>query len=138
MLQKVRREGEERDAQQKASEAGLGYFNLTTNPVQVEALKLISEEKARRFRIAPFQLKGKNLAIAVADPTNAQVKKVFKDFENEGYLIKIFVSSPSSLEQVWVNYKFIPKKTESITGKVAIEKGRFSELYKRLTDLDKI
>lgn len=139
LLKKIHRESEEREAQRKASAAGLDYFAVGASPVQVEALRLIEEDEARRLRVAPFQLiKGKDLAVAVFDPAAPSVKEIFKKWEGEGYRLKIFVGSLSSLEQIWANYKFIAKKHEMATGKVAIEVGRFQELFKTLTDLKNI
>lgn len=135
---KIRREAEEKDAQAKSGQAGIGYLNLTTAPVQVDALKLIPEEEARRLLVAPFQLKQKNLALAVTDPAAKGVVKLLKKLGEEGYIIKVFVVTQSSLNHVWSFYKFVPKETEEITGKVTISEKRFDELFQKLTGLDKI
>ncbi len=138
LLPKFRRESEEREAQRKASVLGLDYFSAAGKPVQVDALKLLDEKEARQFRVAPFQLRAKNAAVAVFDLEDSKVKKLLKDWETQGYRIKVFIASLSSLEQVWANYKFVSKKTEAITGKVSIERDRFDKLYKKLTDLKKV
>ncbi|MEK9186466.1 MAG: hypothetical protein AAB885_02655, partial [Patescibacteria group bacterium] len=132
LLQKMKRESEEREAMRKASVSGLTYFDATKTPVQAESLKLVDEKKARRIQVAPFQLKAKNLAIAVFNPSEKSTKEFLKALEGEGYQLKIYIASLSSLEQVWQNFKFVSKPSGAITGKVTIEKERFGELYKKL------
>ncbi len=135
---RIRREAEEKDAQRRAEKAGLNYLNLTTAPVQVDALKLVNEEEARRLKVAPFQFKEKTLALAAAEPDAAGIQKLVKKLSGEGITAKLFVVSTGSLLHVWTFYKFLPPPTEEITGKVSIEEKRMDELFKKLTDLGKI
>ncbi|MEK7191934.1 MAG: GspE/PulE family protein [Patescibacteria group bacterium] len=137
-LLKIRREAEERDAQTKAQKAGLNYLNLATAPIQVEALKLVAEERARRLRVAPFQLKGKELALAVLDPGAAGVKELVQELASKSLAAKIFIVSASSLTYAWTYYKYVVAVAEEITGKVNIEEQRFQSLYKSLVDLEKV
>ena len=135
---KIRREAEERDAQTKAQKAGLNYLNLATAPIQVEALKLVAEERARRLRVAPFQLKGKELALAVLDPGATGVKELVQELASKSLAAKIFTVSASSLAYAWTYYKYVVAVAEEITGKVNIEEQRFQSLYKSLVDLEKV
>src|SRR3989344_3076948 len=105
-LLKIRREAEEKEAQGKADKAGLSYLNLTTAPVQVDALKLVNEEEARRLMVAPLQFKEKNVALAVTDPESAGAKKLVKKIIEQGMSVKLFVVSAGSLNHIWTFYKF--------------------------------
>lgn len=137
-LLKIRREAEERDAQNRASSVGLPYLNLATAPVQIDALKIVKEEEARRLLVAPFQLKEGEVALAVFDPKAAGVADLLKRLEDAGRKAKLFLASASGLNHVWSFYKFLPPETDEITGKVAIEASRVAELKQKLTDLEKI
>lgn len=137
-LLKIRREAEERDAERRAQKAGLNYLNLTQTPIQIEALKLVKEEEARRARLAPFQFKQKETALAVLEPQNPNVQAIVKKLEGDGLHVKLFIVSAGSLEHIWSFYKFLPPPTEEITGKVSIAADRLAELFKKLTDLEKI
>ncbi len=137
-LLKIRREAEEQDAQRKASQAGLAYLNLTTAPIQIDALKAIKEEDARRLLVAPFQIKENEMALAAYDPQSTPVAVLVKNFEAGGRKVKLFQVSMSGLAHIWDFYKFIPPPSDEITGKVAIEESRVIELKKQLTDLEKI
>lgn len=137
-LLKIRREAEEREAERRAQKAGLNYLNLTKTPVQIESLKLVKEEEARRARLAPFQFKEKEVALAVWDPQSPDVQVVVKKLESGGSRVKLFIVSAQSLEHIWGFYKFLPPPAEEITGKVSISADRIKELFKKLTDLEKI
>ena len=136
MLGKIQREGEEREARRKAEELGLLYLDVKTTPVQLEAFKIISEEKARQFKVAPFQFKAKTVALASADPSLAE--PLVKELTGQGWKINLFVISQSALKSLWANYKSLPKKSAQITGKVSIEQEKFDELFKKLTSLEAV
>lgn len=137
LLLKIKREGEEREAQQKASKFGMNYLDITATPVQIDAFSLVPEEKARQIKVAPFQLKEKSLALAVFNPENKETKELIQNLKSQRFSLNLFIASQSSLEQLWKNYKFAAKKTAQISGKVQIEKSRFQELYKKLTTIEK-
>ncbi|MEK7654065.1 MAG: GspE/PulE family protein [Patescibacteria group bacterium] len=137
-LVRIRREAEEKDAQDRASRAGLTYLNLVTAPIQIDALKILKEEEARRLLVAPFQSKEKEVAVAVYDPKRSGVPDFLKKLEAEGRHVKIFLVSASALEHVWSYYKFLVSASDDITGKIDIQESRIKELSTRLTDLEKI
>lgn len=137
-LAKIRREAEERDVEKKAIAAGLPYLNLSTAPIQIDSLKLLTEEEARRYLVAPFQVKSKDVALAVVDPQSNGAKRVMKKLQELGYVTKLFVVSKSALNHAWSFYKYIPPPTEEITGKVTIAEKRMAELTAKLTDLEKV
>ncbi len=137
-LLKIRREAEERDAQNRASQIGIPYLNLATAPVQIDALKIIKEDEARRLLAAPFQFKEKEMALAAYDPKSSGVAALVKKFETGGRQVKLFTASLSGLAHVWSFYKFLAATSDEITGKVAIEADRILELKQKLTDVEKV
>ncbi len=137
-LAKIRRGAEEKAAEKTAQQTKLSYLNLSTSPVQVDALKIVSEKEARRLQVAPFQLKAKELALAVTDPTSSAVSDLVKKLQADTYQVKLFVVSASSLAYAWSYYKYVGEAAESITGKINIEEKRFNELTAELTDLQKV
>jgi len=137
-LTKLRKEAEEREAQRKAEKAGLTYINLTTAPVQVDALKLVSEEKARALKLAPFQFKHPDVAFAIYNPEDSATKKLIKKLEEQGLKIKLFVVSLSGLEHIFSFYKFVPKEVPPITGKIIIDKEKFEKYKRELISIEKI
>jgi type IV pilus assembly protein PilB len=139
-LAKLRREAEEREAQRKAEKAGLTYVNPITASfgVQIEALKLIPEEKARSLKVAPCQFKKPDLALVIYNPDDPAIKQLIKDFENQGLKVKVFVVSLPGLEYIFDFYKFVIKELPSITGKIIIDKNKFEKYKIELVDLEKV
>ena len=134
-LLKIRHLAEEREAQRKAERVRLNYLDVSTAPVKVDVLRLIPEERARRVRVAAFELKKPQLALAVYDPENPETQKIIKEFEAQSFEVKIFVSSLRGLEHIWSFYKFVLPEKPPITSRVNIEKERVIRLTQELTSL---
>jgi type II secretory ATPase GspE/PulE/Tfp pilus assembly ATPase PilB-like protein len=141
-LEKLHREGEERAAERLAQKLGRAYADLSKTPIELEAVKILSEDQARDGKAATIQLEAakgaSKIALAVANPELPATKKIVDELKAKNYEIKIFVVSPSSLAAAWRFYRFIKPESEVITGKVVIAKDRLSELAQRLTNLDAI
>ena len=133
ILSKARREGEERDAQRRATKSGLKYIELATMPVEVDALDLIPETQAKTARVAVIEYKNKNAVLAVSNPDESAVKTITKELETKGLKVKIVVVSLTGLQHAWEFYKFVVPKTAPITGRIDIDKDRIEALEKKLT-----
>ncbi len=137
-LVQLRREAEERDAQRKASKTGYPYTNLTTTPINTEALALIPQEIAQKAEIAAIEIKEKNVAVAALDPKSSSAQEVIQKLKADGYQPSIFVVSLSGLHHIWSFYKFVAGKTAKITGRITIEEQKLATLKKTLTSLENI
>ncbi len=137
-LARIREAGEERDAEQRATAAHMPYVNLGSSPVQVEALKLVPEERAKSLRIATFEFKKPHLAVAAYDPNAAGVAALLKEFKDQGFDVRVFMASARGLAHVWSYYQFVPKSTGKITGRVNIEKSEIERLTPLLTSLPNV
>jgi len=136
---KTQREAEERDAKRLAEKNNLPYADLSTAPISIEALNLITEESAKKNKIAVIEaVKGK-AAIIVCDPNIEGTKQVIKEIESMGYEPSIFIVSLYGLNRVLGFYKFISQKQGKISGKIEISgnKNILNEEIK-LDSLDKI
>jgi len=134
-LADLRREGEERFAKKVAGEAGLPYVDLRKEPVSLEALKLIPEEKAKKASVATIEINVNLVALVVVDPNSSETREIVSDLEKNRYKVKIFVSSLSGLKQAWKFYEFVPEEGEEITGKVGIDEKRFEGFIERWSGL---
>ncbi|MDP3901710.1 MAG: GspE/PulE family protein [bacterium] len=137
-LAKARKEAEERDAQRRAEKLGLDYISLLGLAVQIDALKTISEEEARRLKVAPFLSQNRSLDIAVFSTEDKNVQELFKRLEKQNWRLKIFIASESTLNHIWGFYKYVVTKRPEIVGRIEIEKEFFEKEYSKLTDLKKI
>ncbi len=134
----LRREGEERAAQQLAEKLGYPYADLGKMPVALDAIKVISENEARDAKIAGIEIRGRQLALVAVNPELPATKKIIDDLTKKRYEVKVFIVSPSGLASAWHFYKFIKPITENITGKVNIAKTRLADLMMRLTNIEAI
>ena len=138
ILTKAREAGEEREAERRAKELGLPYVNLTTSPLEVEALALVPEARARALQIAVFEANESRAALAVLEPKNPEVQKLVGELEGQNRKIVVCLASPRGLRHAWESYRFTVKPTKEITGRVEIEKERVQELRTKLVGLPQI
>jgi len=111
---------EEDVAQIVASREGLEYVDLTPVPINMDALRVVTESEAREAKIAPFSLVGKRLKIAVLSPLYEKTKLVVDIITSKGFEVILSVASPISLEKVWSRYSDLSFSTETKAGALDI------------------
>lgn len=136
MLEKTRRESEERDAERRALEAGVSYINLGTQPIETDALELFSEAKARELKVATIEKKGDLVVFVALDPKSDSAKAAIKELEEKGLKLKTFGVSQVSLDRAWDFYKFVSVKTAAISGRIDVDKERMEGLMQKLVNLE--
>jgi len=122
------------------SKYNVPYIDLTKVVIENEALKAIPEEEAREIEIAPFNISGKKLLIAVHAPARQEVLAMKKSLEQKGYNVLIFMASKKSLEKVWERYQEISQAEKLKAGSLSISGEtllKTSENIKRLDDIKK-
>ncbi|MFO0702392.1 MAG: GspE/PulE family protein [Candidatus Andersenbacteria bacterium] len=90
---------EESQAQIGAKGVGLPYINLFGFPVELGALKVVTEQEAQRAQLAPFLLSDKQLRLATIDPKNAQQKALLEQLK-KGLRRQVYFVSPSSFGHI--------------------------------------
>ncbi len=134
-LKKIEREAEERDAKRIAESSGRPYINLKGAPVQIDALSLVEEEAARKGELAVLVKKKNTVAVVLADPTNAEAKKIINKFEADGLKPEVMVGSRAGLKEVWQSYAFVKKELDEISGSVNIDGKRLQALQPKLVSI---
>ncbi len=112
----------ERVTQAKARKLGLPYIHLVGFPISPEAIKLISEEEARRLRAVCFFYDGKSIRVGTVEPTEEVIDKLeelAKEYHAEG---KLYLISETSLNSALYYYRSLPKIREVIRGVKISEK----------------
>lgn len=136
ILDKARKEAEERDAERRALAAGVLYIDLSIQPIEIDALELIPEERARELKVAAIEKKGDKVVFVAFDPASAGTKAMIKELELKGDKLKVFGVSQISLSRAWDFYKYVSKKTGSITGRIDVDKERVAGLMAKLVNLE--
>lgn len=115
-LDELRKKEEEDLAKILSSKYGVGYTDLTINPVNTDALKLIPEKKARENSMAVFGILDKKIKVAVISPNNADSQNAIKELKKAGYETEVFMVSNQSIKKAWDRYKDISYSTETERG----------------------
>jgi type II secretory ATPase GspE/PulE/Tfp pilus assembly ATPase PilB-like protein len=134
----LRREGEERAAEQLAKKLGYPYADLGKMPVSLDAVKVIPENDARGAKVAGIEIRGQQLALVAVNPNLPAARSIIAGLKEKKYDVKVFIVSPSGLASAWHFYKFVKPVTENITGKVSIAKKRLVDLMTRLTNIEAV
>jgi type II secretory ATPase GspE/PulE/Tfp pilus assembly ATPase PilB-like protein len=128
----------------KARKLGVSYINVSQTPINPDLLKLLEPEAAIKAMIMPFFSVGKRLRVAVADPANAETKKIIASLKAQKYLININLASIDGLKDAFKLYESdqykMKKKVETEYAEKDVkeyeaELVKLSELGKKLEDV---
>ncbi len=103
------------------------YINLLTTTIENEALRFITEPEARQLEVAPFQIVGKKLNIAVRSPIHEGLDVFLEKIKSEGFDPIVYMASEASLEKAWSRYKELSFASESRTGGLDISNDTLAE-----------
>lgn len=115
-LQDLRAKEEEELAQILSHKYGIGYQDLTRISINTDALRLVPENVARDAEVAPFDVVGKKLSVAVRSPQHPKLPAVRAMLEEHNYVIELFMVSRASLEHAWERYKDLSFAIETKEG----------------------
>lgn len=137
-LQLLRRKEEEDSVEMLSQKYGIPYADLSKFPVEIDALKLIPEEGARRGGLSVFQKTGKRLNIAVRNPQKEETRAFLKRLEEEGYTYDLYLVSGSGLEYAYKFYRKVPAAHKSESGSIQISEERLADFEKEITDFAEV
>lgn len=108
-IKSMREKSEEEQASALAQVLGLLYVDLNLFPVSNEDLRALSEEDSKKYRMAVFKKKGREVYLGMCDPTNDAVVARTEELKKEnGWEIHGYVISQKSLEKIHSRYKDVP------------------------------
>ena len=135
-LDTLRLKEEEELAKILASKYGLAYTDLSIVSIDVEALRVIPEEDARKAMIAPFHLVGKKISVAVHSPKNEQSMFAISEIEQKGYHVVVYMTSMASLNIAWSRYKEISQARAEKSGIIEISNSDISYFLEQQKSVD--
>ncbi len=132
------REAEEEDVVSMLAEQkyGLTYVNLLSQPIDNDAIRLLTEEQARTFDVGPYKLIDKKLYLAVRSPNANGAIEAKKFLEGSGYEVVMVMASEKSIEKVWSHYTDLSYATRSRAGGLDISPDVLLELSKTVKTID--
>lgn len=137
-LDLLRRKDEEESVAALAKKYGMPYADISRFPIEIDAIKIIPEQKAKTAELAVFQISGKALKVAVRNPEKEETKSAIADLKQAGYTSQLFLASMFSLKHAWEFYQKVPKEHGLEASAIQIAEGKVQDLQKEITSLEEI
>lgn len=128
----LRKREEEDLAQVLSSKYGVPYLDLTTVPINIDALRVVGELEARESQLAVFNDINKVLSIGVFSPNNPKTLETLNRLKEEGYEVELFMVSHLGLNKVWERYKDLSYSFETKSGALDISNEQITEFLSKV------
>ena len=137
-LEFLRKREEEELAQVLSAKYGVEYVDLSLVAINVDALRVITEEEARATEAAAFGRIGKKLSVAVRAPENPKVKALVAKLTDLGYDVTLYMCSQESLARAYLRYADLSYATESKAGVFELSPEELEQLVAKVGNLQDI
>lgn len=131
----LRRKEEENLASYMSAKYGIEYLDLSTHPINIDALRVIREADAQEAEMAVFDITNKDIDIAVLSPENPKTKEAVAELENKGYKPTLYMVSHASLNKVYSRYKDLSYSFETTSGALDISNEEILNVIKKVRSL---
>lgn len=116
----------------------LQYLDLSRMTIDIDALKIIPEEEARKGKLAIFQKIGQKIQVAVESPNPEETQRTIRLLEEKGYKVTVSMVSEESLSRAWKRYGEIADYEETLVGVIDVSPEKLANFLKQaptITDL---
>jgi len=137
-LREIRDEEEEELARNLAVKYSLPYIDLSVTPLNIDALRTVKEEVARKANVAPFNIIDKKVSLAIFSPNDAATIEIIDDLKKRGYLPNLFMVSHDSLEKIWVRYKDLSYSFETKSGALDISNDEILKITETIHTIEDV
>lgn len=137
-VEDLKKREEEELAKILAPKYGVGYLDLTVQPINIDALRILKEEEAHDGELAVFNEIDKKIDVAVLSPNKPKTQAIIEELKNKGYIPSVFMVSHQSLKKVWDMYKEMSYSFETRSGALDISNEEIVDLLKKATSLKDI
>lgn len=131
-LSDLHKEEEEHLTEIMAKKYNLPYLDLSVTPINIDALRFVSELEAKQSQIATFNSIDKNVDVGILSPNNADTVKVIEKIKGNGYNVRIFMVSHASLNKVWDRYKDLSYSFETKSGALDISNEQITDFLREV------
>lgn len=137
-LDEIRSREEEDLANILAERYKLPYINLSKIPIDLDAMKIIPEDKARSGNIVVFQGTGRKLKVGIRTPNSNETKERLKDLDNKGFIATVYMVSDNSLKKAWAKYAEIQKYESATKGSFDISEEEIDKIISEKKSLEEL
>lgn len=130
------RDKEQEDLAEILSERhGLEYTDLSVVPVNMDALRLIIESKAREARAIAFDKNGKKLSLAVSNLDAPALAPLIASLEEQGLEVTKFFVSENSIDRALTRYEDLSLAHVTTAGIFSVSPEEFEEIQQQVKDV---
>jgi type IV pilus assembly protein PilB len=129
---------EEELVQMLADRRDIPYIDLTTTSIEMEALRTITEETARRLHVAAFKIAGHKLYVAALSSESDGLPELRADLLRKNFDVTIFMVSKNSLARAWEFYSDMSLASETKAGVLDIRSAALEEIIAGLKNSDDV
>ncbi|MCK4635577.1 MAG: type II/IV secretion system protein [Candidatus Moranbacteria bacterium] len=105
-IEMLQEKGSEEYASRIARKLSLGYADLHLLPINSDDVSLIKQELSEKYNLVIFFRAGNLIRIGTTDPLNSDTLEFLNELsETNNWEIRLYVISPSSLEQALKQYR---------------------------------
>ncbi len=137
-LARLTQQSQERLARASAAQGRVPYLDLTTAPLQLEAFRMLPQERAREIGAVVFEHKGQRAAIAALHPRDSKVQDFVKELADKAIAATLFEISPESFEFGMKVYDKLPKQRNEVNAAIDVSPETVARLEKELITLEKV
>jgi type IV pilus assembly protein PilB len=137
-LAEYRLKEEEDLAKILAERYGLRYADLSGINIDVDGLKMVPEDEAKKTKTAIFSLVGKRIKIAILSPKKEDAENLLNNLEERGFVVEPYVVSNRSLEKAWSRYKEVSHSTKSKSGSLEIADEEIEKLVSEIKTIEDV
>ncbi len=112
---------EERLAQILAPTYGLSYVNLFETPIDIDALKLLTEEESRSGECAVFKHGNERAYVAVRNPKHPNLAPLLEKLNGMKLEPELYLASFTSITHAWDRYRDIEKTSAQAKGVLDVD-----------------
>ena len=128
----LRKQEEEDLAQTLSTKYGVPYLDLSVTPINIDALRVISEIETREAGIAVFNDVNKVLSVGAVSPINPKTTEAVNKLKEKGYTVELYMVSHTSLDKVWERYKDLSYSFETKSGALDISNEQIMEFLSQV------
>lgn len=128
----LRKLEEENLAKTLSSKYGIPYLDLSVTPINIDALRVITEAETREAQIAVFNDVDKVLSIGALSPQNPKTVEQLNKLKAKGYTVELFMISHASLNKVWDRYKDLSYSFETKSGALDISNEQITDFLSKV------
>lgn len=120
---------------------GIPYLDLTVTPINIDALRILSEIEAREAQMVVFNEIDKKISVGILSPNNPKTSESLKNLQTKGYTPILYMVSHKSLNRVWERYKDLSYSFETKSGALDISNDQITDFLSKvhnITDVQKL